>query len=147
MRRFFTLCVIFLAATFFIPAAHAEADDNLTENTGRHAALLPFNDMVIVAADLPDAVQKTHDAIVKGAQARKWQVTQDTPTTVRLRLNVRNKHFVTVDAKIKGGNVDIVYVDSENMNYGKLSDGQEIIHPKYNSWVKYLLKSARNAAK
>ncbi|GHU33999.1 hypothetical protein AGMMS50256_27030 [Betaproteobacteria bacterium] len=147
MQRFFVLCAIFLTVMLSMPDAHAEADDNLTENTGRNAALLPFNDVVIVAADSLDAAQKTHDAIVKGAQARKWQVTQNTPAAVRLHLNVRNKHFVTVDTKIKGGNVDIVYVDSKNMNYEKLSSGQEIIHPKYNSWVKYLLKSARAAAK
>jgi hypothetical protein len=147
MQRFFTLCAIFLAAAFFIPVAHAEADDNPTENTGRNTTLLPFKDMVIVAENLPNAAQKTHDAIVKGAQTRKWQLTQDTPAVVRLNLNVRNKHFVTVDAKIKGGSVDIVYVDSKNMNYEKLSSGQEIIHPQYNAWVKYLLKSARNAAK
>jgi hypothetical protein len=41
----------------------------------------------------------------------------------------------------------IVYVDSSNMNYVKHENGQEAIHPKYNKWIKNLLKSARSVAK
>ncbi|MDR1888374.1 MAG: hypothetical protein LBQ81_03185 [Zoogloeaceae bacterium] len=71
----------------------------------------------------------------------------ETPAVLRLNLNIRDKHLLTIDVNIKDNSVDVVYVDSENLNYEKLSDGQELIHPKYNDWVKILLRTARAAAK
>jgi hypothetical protein len=145
--RFFALFAVSLATALSIPAAYAEAEDAPSFHAAKSTELLQFKDAPIAAADTADAAQKTHDAILKAAQTRKWQVIQNTPAVIRLKLNVRNKHFVTIDAEIKNDKVDIVYVDSDNMNYEKLSSGQEFIHPKYNAWVKILLKSARAAAR
>jgi hypothetical protein len=131
--RSFAPCIIFLAAMLAMPAAHA----------GRNTELPQFNNEVIVATNAPNATQETHAAILKAAQQREWLVVSNTPAVIRLNLNVRNQHSLTIDVKIKGNSVDVVYVSSENLNYEKRENGQELIHPKYRTWVSNLLKSAR----
>lgn len=95
---------------------------------------------ILMQPSVSDAEQKTHDAILKGAKDKDWQLIQDTPTVLRLRLVVRSKHTIVVDVKIKPGKVDVDYVDSINMNYNK---SQGTIHPNYHVWIDRLLQSAR----
>lgn len=143
MQRFFALCAILLAATLSMSITHAE-EDILTAYAKNNTALLPFRDEIIVAEATPDAAQKTHDAILNGAKARAWTVVSDTPAAIRLTLIPANKkHTLTLDVHIKGNKADFVYVSSNNLNYEKLPGGQEVIHPKYNAWIKNILKSAR----
>ncbi|MDR2925264.1 MAG: hypothetical protein LBU76_04855 [Azoarcus sp.] len=129
MKRFFAALFAALLLTPVAWARWVEIDSRVFRN-----------EPILTQASVSDAEKKTHDAILKGAEDRKWQVIQDTPTVLRLRVNVRNKHTVVVDVRIKPGKVDVDYVDSINMNYNK---SQGTIHPNYHVWIDRLLQSAR----
>jgi hypothetical protein len=149
-----------LASLFILSAAHADAiksggvctDDIYTNcasvevSNARRTALKQFHDEVIVDRDVRNAEKITYDAIRKSARKFRWRVIKDTPSALRLQLNIR-RHRAIIDITIKGGSVDADYVDSVNLNYEKDAAGNESIHPNYHSWVQNLLNFARKSAK
>ncbi|MDR1350011.1 MAG: hypothetical protein LBJ59_04380 [Zoogloeaceae bacterium] len=148
-----------LVSVLALSAAHADAikddgvctDDIYTNcaseerSTVRSTRLKPFRNVTIVAKNIPDAEKKTHDVLVMSAQRLKWKVLENRPSALRLQLNSR-RYSAVINVKIKGGNVDVDYVSSVNLNYEKDDKGNENIHPSYHKWVQKLLKVARKSA-
>jgi hypothetical protein len=136
MKRFFSVCVLVLAAFLCTPSAYARYED-----------MPRFENEPILLTPGKNAEKIVHDAIVKAATGRGWRVLSDTPKALRLNINVRNKHQLTVGVKINGDNVSVDYIDSVNLNYAKDGEGRESIHPSYRKWVRTLLKDAANDAR
>ena len=67
---------------------------------------------------------------------RVWAVTRAAPDKLRATYNVR-QHMISVDIGYTEKAYSIRYAGSDNMKYGELN-GQQVIHPFYNSWVEEL---------
>jgi hypothetical protein len=82
-------------------------------------------------------------ALKQAGAMHGWMVVSDTPNSMRMHLNVRNKHFATVDfLNIDDRACDVKYVSSENLNYTN-NNGVEEIHSSYGRWMNILLTDAR----
>ncbi|MDR3220779.1 MAG: hypothetical protein LBU46_02045 [Candidatus Accumulibacter sp.] len=135
MKRFFSVCILVLAASLCTPPAYARAEN-----------MPQFENEAILSTPAKNAEKIVHDAVVKAAIGRGWRILGNTPKALRLHLNVRNKHQLTVEVKINGSNVSVSYIDSVNLNYAKDGEGRQSIHPSYRKWVSVLLKDASNEA-
>jgi hypothetical protein len=131
MKRFFLLCSFLFAMVSCVVPAHA-----------RVVGMPQFENEVIASMPSANAGKIVHDAIIEGALGKGWRITRNTPTELRLAINVR-RHALTVDVIIRGGSVDVKYVDSVNLNYRKDDDGREFIHPSYGKWINSVLVAAR----
>jgi hypothetical protein len=153
MKRFLSVCGLLLAC-FAVPSAYAST---------MIVAMPKFEREVIVKKNGAEAEQVVHDSVIAGARNRGWEVVSDENNTLRLKIVVRNRHTVVIDARIIDNAVAIDYVSSENMDYDKggasardecayvatwqCKKDQEHIHINYGHWVRNLLRSARVAAK
>ncbi|GLP97022.1 hypothetical protein [Paraferrimonas sedimenticola] len=72
---------------------------------------------------------------------RGWMVEPNGDGSFTAEIWVRSRHFVAVDIVVRDGVYDILYKDSENMNYNP--DNQKI-HRKYNGWVRNLNKDIQS---
>jgi hypothetical protein len=135
MKRFFSVCVLVLAAFLCMPSAYARYED-----------MPRFENEPILLTPAKNAEKIVHDSVVKAATGRDWRVLNDTPKAIRLYLNIRNKHQLTVEVKIDGNNVSVDYINSVNLNYTKDGEGRESIHPSYRKWVRVLLRNAASEA-
>ncbi|MDR2366289.1 MAG: hypothetical protein LBD68_10655 [Zoogloeaceae bacterium] len=131
-QRLFFLCALTLCGVL---PAHAAA-----------AEMPYFANKIILAAPGADAERQVHDAIVAAAESQGWKVASDTPRSLRLRLIVRNQYAVVVNILINIDMVDVEYVSSINMSYGKDANGNEVISPAYGKWIDRLLNAARQHA-
>lgn len=77
------------------------------------------------------------------AEQKKWRVgTQpDGKLLASLSWNA-DKHTIVVEVSCSAASYSVVYKDSINMNFSS-QDGQMIIHPHYNKFVKELNDSVR----
>jgi hypothetical protein len=82
-------------------------------------------------------------AIESALARRKWVVKEKAPGRYTAELNER-KHTVTIAIFYDAQNVRIDYVDSANLLYEKGPNG-ELIHQKYNGWVRNLSTDIRVA--
>lgn len=87
----------------------------------------------------PEAVKA---AVKKAAAKLGWEVRSEQGDTLRLVLQIRGKHELTIDVKAGPQAVDVVYVSSINLNYQD-RDGQVLIHPSYGRWINNLLHTAQ----
>lgn len=77
-------------------------------------------------------------SVIKRALARRgWIVTHEQPGQVDARLNVRY-HVARIRITYTADEVQIAYVDSENLRYHHLASGKEIIHKNYIGWINNL---------
>lgn len=91
-------------------------------------------------------IERLKTAIRAGARVHNWNITREEPEQFRMTVTSRGKYSAIVDVKIVDAqSVQIVYVDSMNLNYG-VRDGQPVIHPTYNRWVNNLLQAIRFGA-
>lgn len=90
----------------------------------------------------PDSPAAVKAAIRKAAAKLGWEVRSEQGDTLRLVLEIRGKHELTIDVKAGPQAVDVVYVNSINLNYQD-RDGQVLIHPSYGRWVNNLLHTAQ----
>ncbi|MGC3962065.1 MAG: hypothetical protein QM803_01755 [Rhodocyclaceae bacterium] len=73
-----------------------------------------------------------------------WTVIAEDAGSIRLQLNVRNKHYAVIDiVNIDATSCDIKYVSSVNLNYTKNEFGAEEIHPNFERWVQALMRNVR----
>lgn len=84
-------------------------------------------------------------AILAGARQHMWVATQDKPGQITLRFDKGSRHtaVVTVDYDTKGYLVR--YASSVNLEHAVV-DGQTLIHPNYNRWIRNLIHSIGRAA-
>lgn len=102
----------------------------------RSAKLEPAQRVALVAPagkTLDEAAVKA--AIVAAAAGRKWQVAEDAPGQMTLRILVRGKHTVVVRVAYDAGGFVIDYVSSVNMNHKVRGNGDTYLHPNYQAWV------------
>jgi hypothetical protein len=75
-------------------------------------------------------------AIYQGCNRRKWIPTKVHDGEIEATLYLRS-HVAVVDIDYDKDSFQVHYVRSENLNY-RQRDGEELIHPNYNAWVKNL---------
>jgi len=125
------LLVLLLAVSILVPfAAHARASEPVQS---------PQQASFVVSKNGAPDVDKVRASIGAAASAHGWQVTSEQPGQLTLHNLIRNKFVVVINVFYDSKNVRVEYVSSENLNY-ELRGGVGYIHPKYNEWVKLLLK-------
>jgi len=91
------------------------------------------------ASFFPMETVSVEHAIVAGMARLNWMAAREAPGVIRGTLNLR-KHTVIVRIEYTTESYRISYEDSDNMGYRKLADGNQMIHPNYNSWVRNLVR-------
>jgi hypothetical protein len=84
----------------------------------------------------PLPVNDVEAAIYEGCNRRKWIPSKVRDGDIEATLYLRS-HVAVVDIVYDKDSFQVHYVRSENLNY-KQRDGEELIHPNYNAWVKNL---------
>lgn len=77
-------------------------------------------------------------AIIRAGATRGWVMTPKEPGLIQATYS-RQGHSATVDIRYTLTSYSITYVDSQNLHY----DGTNI-HPRYNSWIRYLQTDIQN---
>jgi hypothetical protein len=116
---------------------------------------------VMTSTGRPLTADQVRDAIVRAAEAQKWEVTRSPSNElISAKLVVRGKHTIAVSIPYSAERFSIKYQDSVNMKYeisqgppnrgasymdynspGRgVAAGTPMIHPFYNNWVKDLLQ-------
>ena len=75
------------------------------------------------------------NAIIRAGTERNWVFTDQGPGHLVGNVNVRGKHFATIDVFFDTQTFSINYKNSRNLNYDA---GNNTIHPNYNSWINLL---------
>lgn len=120
-----------LAAALFALNVHA-----------RTAPLGNFDNLPVTnARGEPASTAQIKAAVVSGAAARSWTLSDLRNDRAIATVQVRGKHTVTTELVWGNGQVSVKYKNSLNMHY----TGGEI-HPNYNAWVQNLVDSIRAAA-
>jgi hypothetical protein len=108
----------------------------------RTAAMANFDNLPVTnSRGEPASPAQIKAAVIQGAAARSWTLTDIRNDRAIANIQVRGKHTVTTEVLWTAGQVSVKYKDSVNMNYS----GNEI-HPNYNAWVQNLVDSIRVAA-
>ena len=108
----------------------------------RTAGMGNFDNLPVTnAKGEPASPAQMKAAVIQGAAARGWTLSDIRNDRAIATIQVRGKHTVTTDVLFTAGQVSVKYKDSVNMNY----TGNEI-HPNYNAWVQNLVDSIRVAA-
>ena len=72
---------------------------------------------------------------------RGWELSAERRGEIEATLHVR-AHRARIAIRHDRKTITIRYLDSTELNYA-VKDGRRLIHPKYNGWVAYLIKSLR----
>lgn len=91
----------------------------------------------------PDAAAMRR-VVVEGGASHGWQVVDDEPGRVILRVR-SDAHSATVGVSYDAAGFLIRYQESTAMDY-ELDKGQALINPRYNKWVIELGNGIRRAA-
>lgn len=91
------------------------------------------SDVPIAASE--DLTQKDiRTAIIRAGSSRGWRMDPQGEGHILAVLNIRD-HVAKVDIYFNESSYDIVYRDSENLNY---DSEKETIHSNYNGWIQNL---------
>ena len=74
-------------------------------------------------------------AIVRAGSNRGWQFTTISPGLLEGKLDVRGRHFATIEIPFTTESYSIKYKASEGLNYDASTNQ---IHPNYNNWITHL---------
>ncbi len=88
---------------------------------------------VYTSSGQPSTAQQVRAAIIEGATAKGWQVTEVADGHLVAQIFVRS-HMAQVDITYDEDSFSIVYKDSTNLLY----DGT-VIHRSYNKWITYMI--------
>jgi hypothetical protein len=93
----------------------------------------------------PYSAEQVENAVVMGATAKGWVVVQRTPGTVIADIN-SGGHGARVRILVTEGGWRIVHESSSpSLKYGQDATHGEVIHRRYNHWVRLLDESIRQA--
>jgi len=85
---------------------------------------------------------QVRQAIQAAAGAKGWSIAQQAGDKLLATLDVRGKHMIMVEIDYAADKYSLHYKDSSNMKYGE-RNGQPVIHPYYNKWVRELKDAIR----
>jgi hypothetical protein len=77
-------------------------------------------------------------AILKALANRGWLAKQEGPGVIIGTLNLRS-HQAVIHIEYTADSYSIRYVESTDLLYERKSDGEEVIHRNYNSWISNLV--------
>jgi hypothetical protein len=83
-------------------------------------------------------INKVEEAILTGLANRQWLIKKDHPNMIIGILNLR-EHQATIQISYTPHSYAIHYMNSKELLYERKSNGNEVIHKNYNSWIKYLV--------
>jgi hypothetical protein len=93
----------------------------------------------------PYTAEQVENAVVQGATSRGWVIVQRTPGTVIADIN-SGGHGARVRVLVTEGGWRIVHESSSpSLKYGQDARHGEVIHRRYNHWVRLLDESVRQA--
>lgn len=108
------------------------------------ARLVPLNRTMPVGIITGTTAEQQEKAIEYGLAQRHWAVVQKTSGRYVAQLNDRGLRVViNLDYGEQG--IVVTYVDSSELRYTKTEDGRELIHRRYDSWIRGLVGDIRNA--
>lgn len=120
------------AVTPFLVAALAVSALTLSA-CARTGPVRNVSDAPIAASE--DLTQKDiRTAIIRAGSSRGWRMDPQSEGHILAVLNIRD-HVAKVDIYYNESSYDIVYRDSENLNY---DSEKETIHSNYNGWIQNL---------
>jgi hypothetical protein len=89
------------------------------------------------------SLQAEERAIEMALSRRHWAIVQRWPGRYVAQLDAR-VHEVTIAVNYSQQGIQIDYVSSTNLMYGRTYDGREVIHRKYSVWVRDLAVAIQN---
>jgi hypothetical protein len=102
-----------------------------------HSRLAPLVRLYPLPVGRPVSTQAEERAIELALSRRHWAIVQRWPGRYVARLDAR-VHDVTIAVNYSQQGIQIDYVSSTNLMYGRTLDGREVIHRKYNAWIRDL---------
>jgi hypothetical protein len=79
------------------------------------------------------------NAIGQALRNRGWAIAKEEPGRIEATLYARS-HVARVAIEYDDTSFNIMYLDSENLDYMQKPDGAEFIHSSYNGWVENLVR-------
>ena len=96
----------------------------------------------LVACQSEEQMRK---GIKEGLKKREWSIAKDESGRIEATVFVRaNRADIGID--YTKDQFTISYLDSQNLQYMKLSERLSLIHCNYNRWIRYLLRDITVAA-
>jgi hypothetical protein len=83
--------------------------------------------------------------ILEAARAHDWQLTQERPGVLTLKLQA-DTHGATIDVPYDDTGFQIKYRESVDLDYA-VEGGHAVIHPRYNRWISLLSNEIRRRAR
>lgn len=122
--------VAFVALTLLSVSAHAARAVPVTDQTNA----------VPNVGSKPLSITDVKKAVMKAALSRGWQITNDSPGKLRLRLDDNRKaaYHVVIDVLYTTQSYTLKYVSSDGLRY---DEGAKTIHSSYSRWMNMLTKS------
>ena len=84
------------------------------------------------------ANHSAREAIIRGMAARGWTIKEQSEGRIVAEIAVRAKHRAVVGISYDQSQINIKYIDSENLKYKKSASGKQTIHNNYVAWVENL---------
>jgi hypothetical protein len=108
-----------------------------------HSRLAPLVRLYPLPVDRPLPMQAEERAIEQALAEGHWAIVQRWPGRYVARLDAgaglhRTLGEVVIAVNYGEQGIQIDYVSSTNLMYGRAYDGREVIHRKYNVWVRDL---------
>jgi len=89
--------------------------------------------------------EQMRKGIKEGLKKREWSLAKDEPGHIEATVHVRdNRADIAIDYDKE--KFSIRYLDSEDLQYMKLSENSALIHCNYNRWIRYLVRDITVAA-
>jgi hypothetical protein len=107
--------------------------------------LTPTSPAGVSVSGAPYTMEQIENAVVQGATAKGWVVVQRTPGLVIADIN-SGGHGARVRVLVNDGGWQIVHESSSpSLKYGHDERHGDVIHRRYNHWVRLLDESIRQA--
>ena len=107
-------------------------------------AIINFSDIAAsTASGKTLSINELKLVIQTAARVREWMIVNQPDGTMLGTLSWNgDKHSISIEITCTGTSYSLTYKDSINMKYGLL-DGQPLIHPYYNRFVRELNNAIR----
>jgi hypothetical protein len=124
LKSFFCAALLMSAGLAVAPALAREA--------------VPLVEPPPIAVPQNAGIPVVQRSILAAGLGREWKFGGSEPGVILLTY-AKDDYSVTVAVTYDTKQVAIAYRDSSNFEYSKDGDGQEMIHPRYANWMRYLV--------